>query len=457
MTALALPPAADLALAAEGLREAFEAALAEWVQIPSVSPDPAFAPQVRAAGEWAGAFLAKHGYEVELIETPGQPIVVAERKHPKATRTLTIYNHYDVQPAGEPEWRTEPFTFVKEGDTYRGRGTTDDKGPALAAFYAAELVKALDLPINLRFLWEGEEEIGSPNFRAALAANQERLATDLVVVSDTIWVARDKPASPTGLRGMMSFRMLLETGTKDVHSGLTGGAARNPIAELCDLIVAMHDAKSGAIKIPGVMDPVVPPTAEEVQGFLDSGFSAERFQEAHGLKCLRTQDPAELTQRIWARPTFEVHGIVGGYQGPGVKAIVPPRAEAKCSMRLVPDQKPEAIAEAVKAFIAQHNPDVEFVLGGALEPYQAPVGGDHLQLVKDAVRFAFGQEPAFVREGGSIGAIVPMRDLFNAPVAFVGLSLPEHGYHAPNECFDWGMAKGGMLAFAHLLGAFAKG
>ncbi|MFP5501204.1 MAG: M20/M25/M40 family metallo-hydrolase, partial [Candidatus Sericytochromatia bacterium] len=310
------------------VRPDFEQALRELVEIPSVSTDPAYAKDVRRAAEWALAFLDRHGIEAELIETGGYPVVIGTITHPEARRTLTIYNHLDVQPANEPEWQTEPFTFAIEGDTYRGRGTTDDKGPALAAFYAALAARGQKLPLNIRFIWECEEEIGSPHFDAFLAEHKDRLQTDSVVVSDTIWISRGKPAAPLGLRGLVTFRLTLETGTKDVHSGLAGGAARNPIAELCEVITEMVEARTGRIKIPGIYEKVRPVSESEVQGFVDSGFDAEEFKRAHGLKCLRMTAPEELTQAIWAKPTFEVHGIVGGYTGPGVKAIVPPRAEA---------------------------------------------------------------------------------------------------------------------------------
>lgn len=429
------------------IRPDYEKALKAIVEIPTVSTDPAYKDDIRRGAEWSLKFLRDHGVESELYETPGYPVVVGWMRHPEATRTLTIYNHMDVQPANEPEWQTEPFVFSQEGDTYRGRGTTDDKGPALAAFYAALAAREQGLPLNIQFIWEFEEEIGSPNFEHFLIAHADKLKTDSVVVSDTIWIARGKPAAPLGLRGLVSFKLHLETGTKDVHSGLAGGAARNPIGELCQLIVDMYEPKTGAIKIPGIYEKVRELSEAEAQGFLDSGFEAAEFKRAHGLKCLRTDDPRELTQAIWAKPTFEVHGIVGGYTGPGIKAIVPPRAEAKLSMRLVPDLRPEEVMEAVRSFVAEKAPDVVFEAGGQLEPYMGTAEGDYADAVRASLRFGFGADPAFVREGGSIGAVVTMQKHLNCPIMFIGLSLPEHGYHAPNENFDWPMAAGGLRAF----------
>jgi acetylornithine deacetylase/succinyl-diaminopimelate desuccinylase-like protein len=430
------------------VRPDYEAALAEIVEIPTVSTDPSYAEAVSRGADWAIAFMRKHGVEARRFETALYPVVVGWMRHPEAKRTLTIYNHLDVQPANEPEWETDPFVFSKDGDTYRGRGTTDDKGPALAAFWAALAAREAGLPLNIQFIWEFEEEIGSPNFGAFLEEHAGLLATDSVVVSDTIWISRGKPAAPLGLRGMVSFKLHLETGTKDVHSGLAGGAARNPIGELCQLIVDMYEPKTGRIKVPGLTDRVRAVSDAEAESFLASGFETAEFQRAHGLKCLRMTDPREVTQAIWAKPTFEVHGIVGGYTGPGVKAIVPPRAEAKLSMRLVPDMRPDEVLAALKAFVAEHAPDVRFEVGGALEPYMGTAEGEYADAVRQSLRFAFGADPAFVREGGSIGAVVTMQKHLNCPIMFIGLSLPEHGYHAPNENFDWPMAAGGMRAFA---------
>jgi acetylornithine deacetylase/succinyl-diaminopimelate desuccinylase-like protein len=437
----------DLDAYITGQRAAYEGDLRQIVEIPTVSLDPERRDDIQRGADWAVAFLRRMGAQAERIETAGNPLVVGRWRHPQAKRTLTIYNHMDVQPASEPGWTSEPFRFANDGGIYRGRGTTDDKGPALAAVYALKYVHDHGMPLNLQVLWEFEEEIGSPNFDAAVAAHKAALATDSVLVSDTVWISRDKPAAPLGLRGMLSFRLLLETGTKDVHSGLVGGAARNPLAEIAQLLDAMHDAKSGDIRIPGIYDDVVPLTEAEREGFAAAGFDPVHFQQAHGLKSLRHRDVAEITRRIWALPTFEVHGIVGGYTGPGVKSVVPPQAEAKISMRLVPDMDPDKVLAAITAFVQQHNPDVRVEAGSRMPPYQGSADGPYADAVREAVTYAFGKPPAFVREGGSIGAVLSLQRHLGCPIMFMGLSLPEHGYHAPNENFDWGMASGGMKAF----------
>jgi acetylornithine deacetylase/succinyl-diaminopimelate desuccinylase-like protein len=366
---------------------------------------------------------------------------------------VTLYNHLDVQPASketEP-WETEPFKMITKGDRYFGRGTTDDKGPALTALFGIRAAREAGVPVNVKLLWELEEEIGSPSFEAGIAKARDALKTDSVIVSDTIWVSRERPAAPAGLRGLVGMRFTLETGTTDQHSGTTGGAARNPIGELMQLVSEIYDARTGEVKVPGFYDEVANPTAAELEDFRNSGFSVKQFKDDHLLKSLRTEDPLEVMKRIWAMPTFEVNGVVGGYTGPGVKTIIPPRAEVKATCRLVPNQSCEKVYDLMKAFVKSRNPDVEVHPEGRLEPYQGRTTGPLADAVRRSIAFAFGREPVFVREGGSIGAVITMEKVLGCPVLFLGLSLPEHGYHAPNENFDWGQASGGMVAFAKYL------
>jgi acetylornithine deacetylase/succinyl-diaminopimelate desuccinylase-like protein len=269
-----------------------------------------------------------------------------------------------------------------------------------------------------------------------------------VIVSDTIWVSRSRPACPAGLRGLQGFTFTLEVGETDQHSGVTGGAARNPIGELMKLVSQMYDAQTGQVKIKGFYDDVVKPTRKELSDFKKSGFSVSQFKKDHLFKSIRTNDALEVMKRIWAMPTFEVHGLIGGYTGPGIKTIIPPRAEVKISCRLVPNQDPKKIVDLVTKFVKKNNPDVEIELENSMYPYLAPTTGPLADAVKSAMKFAFGREPVFVREGGSIGAVNSMEKVLKCPVMFLGLSLPEHGYHAPNENYDWQQASGGMVAFA---------
>ncbi len=442
--------------AIKSAREEFESKLKEWVEIPTISAEPAHKPDIERGADAAVAYLRSLGAEAEKIATPGNPVVVGTFITGRNHRTVSVYNHLDVQPANEPQWIRPPFVFHKEGDRYVGRGSTDDKGPALTALFGARLAIEQGVPLNIRFIWELEEEIGSPNFEHFMKAHVAKLGTDSIAVSDTIWIARGKPALAYGLRGLVPIRLVLETGTKDVHSGLVGGAARNPIGELCQVIAECYDARTGRVRIPGFYDDVARLSKTEIDSFLASGFNVKRFKAAHELKKLRSDDAEDIVKRIWAMPTFEVHGMVGGYTGPGVKTAIAPSAEAKISMRLVPNQKPDRIYKLVRAFVKKHNPDVQVYPESFLKPFLGPHDGPYAVAAKDAMRDAFRKDPAFVREGGSIGAVVTMEKYLKAPIVFLGLSLPEHGYHAPNENYDWEQASGGMRMFARYFEHVAK-
>ncbi|HEX6738515.1 MAG TPA: M20/M25/M40 family metallo-hydrolase [Vicinamibacteria bacterium] len=442
---------------ARSARADYERWLTRLVEIPSVSSDPARRADVRRAGAAAVELIRRVGGRARLVETGGHPLVVGELLAGRGKPTLTLYNHLDVQPADRKAegWRSDPFRLTRRHGRYFGRGTTDDKGPALSALFGAA-AHAAGLPVNVRLLWELEEEIGSPHFAQTLRRLGPRVKTDAVVVSDSAWLTRRRPTATAGLRGFQGFRFLLETAAGDAHSGVVGGAARNPLAELMDLVCAMHDARSGEVKVPGFYDDVVPLTARERADFLRSGFSVAGFRRDTGVKRLRSEDPLEVMERIWARPTFEVHGVVGGFSGPGLKAVVPPRAEVKVSCRLVPHQRPERIARLIKAFARRHNPDVVVEVGGGAPACRGATTGPLAEAVRAAVEFAFGSEPAYVRDGGTIGAVVAMQEILRAPVAFLDLSLPDHGYHAPNENFEWDQAAGGILAFARLTEELAR-
>ena len=440
----------------KGIRPLFERTLGEMVEIPSISMDPKHADDVRRMARYASDLLHGMGADARVIKTEGHPIVSGGWTAGTDLPTVTVYNHMDVQPAQEPQWRHLPFAFRNEQGVYRGRGATDDKGPALTALLAAQYAVDQGTPINIRFLWELEEEIGSPNFAAALKDSREISRPDSVVVSDTIWIAKDRPAMPYGLRGLAGARLTLRTGTNDAHSGVTGGAARNPLAELCEVAQACVDARTGRVKIPGFYDDVVAPTKTEVRSFLASGFNVQRFKTVHGFTSLRATKAEEVLRRIWASPTFEVHGLVGGYTGPGVKTVVPAQGELKISMRLVPNQKPEKMFALLKRFVRRRNPDVVVEPEGMLQPFRGLFDGPYADAIRRSVQAGFGKEPAFIREGGSIGAVATMQRQWNVPILFLGLSLPEHGYHAPNEYFDWGQASGGMKAFAAYFEEIAK-
>jgi acetylornithine deacetylase/succinyl-diaminopimelate desuccinylase-like protein len=436
---------------ANSQREEFEALLRRFVEIPTVSVDPEHAADIKKGVELTVETIEKYGGKAEIYRADkGNPVIHGVFGNSNNLPTVTVYNHIDVQPASketEP-WETEPFEFTKKGDTYYGRGTTDDKGPALSALFGARAAMEAGVPVNIRFLWEFEEEIGSPNFEKIISKAAPNLRTDSVVVSDTVWVSRNRPASSAGLRGLLGFRLTLETATIDTHSGETGGASRNPIAELIQIVSDIYDVRTGKIKIKGFYDDVIPPSKQELKDWANSGFTVKAFKKAHHLKKMRSEDPLEVMKRIWGMPTLEVHGMVGGYQGPGVKSIVPPRAELKASCRLVPVQDPAKIKKLITAAVRERNPDVKIHFESAAPAFRTVLEGELPLALKRAIKFAFGRDAVFVRDGGTIGAMTSIEKVLKCPILFLGLSLPEHGYHAPNENFDWQQASGGMVAFA---------
>jgi acetylornithine deacetylase/succinyl-diaminopimelate desuccinylase-like protein len=435
-------------------RSHFEQLLKEFVEIPSVSADPGRKADLERCAELGLATVRAFGGKADIHRIPdGPPVVLGSFESGKGRPTLTIYNHLDVVPASketEP-WRTDPFTFTRQGDTYFGRGTTDDKGPALSALFGARAAIDAGAPVNIKLLWELEEEVGSPHFAETLKAIGPAAATDAVVVSDTVWVSRGRPALSAGLRGLQTMTLSLETAKTDQHSGTTGGVARNPVAELAALVGELFDARTGRVKVPGFYDDVEKLSRQQLADFKAAGFSVQRFRRTYDFASIRTDDPLDALKRLWALPTFEVHGLVGGYTGPGVKTIVPPRAELKVSMRLVPKMKGEKVVKLIKAFVKERNPDVRIEAGKAAPWYQGVTTGPYPEAARRAMKLAFGRDPVTVREGGTIGAILFMEQILKCPIVFMGLSLPEHGYHAPNENYDWGQAGGGIVAFAKFI------
>ncbi len=409
----------------------------------------------------AGAAVARDvmracGAEATIVECAGTPSIVGVFASPSPKARIVIYNHFDVQPADATMWeQADPFKFEVEphadrGFLYRGRGSTDDKGPALCALRAAQYAKEHEIPVDVVLLWETEEEIGSPNLEEVVSKSKDLLRCDGVIVSDTIWPSANVPALSWGLRGSLAVQIRLRTGDKGVHSGLTGGVARNPIKELARLATEIDAAefwKRG----------VIPPTDDEILGYARSGFEAAYFKQAHALHSLTTEIPLEMLIRMWASPTFEIHGIVGGYGGPGIKTVIAHEAELKASFRLVPDQDPRAVAQALKEYCALAHPDVEIEVGGMLAPFRGTLEGRVHDAMVQGMTEAFGMAPVPVREGGSIGAVPILAKQLGASIHFLPLSLPEHGYHAPDEYFDWKQARFGIEAYVRTFDALAAG
>ncbi len=437
-------------------RMSFEELLSMMVGIPTVSADPACRRNIDRAADFAVDIIKNFGGHGDRYDTDGNPVVVGSFQISEKAPWITIYNHLDVQPAGEEGWETDPFNFYKKGDVYYGRGCTDDKGPALTALFAARFAFEKRIPVNIRLLWECEEEIGSPSFEDFLETHRGMLRSDCIIISDTVWISRKRPAISYFLRGLLAVSMRLETAERESHSGLTGGAARNPLAELCDVISKLHDAHSGRVKIPGFYKDVRRVSEREMRDFISSGFSLREFMRVHGLRSLRSRERRETLLRIWGSPTFEVHVINSSYPGPALKTVVPSWAEAKISMRLVPDQDPHSIFRILKGHVKRLNPDIKLRGLAFLHPFSGERSGVYADAVARAIKYGFGKRPVFVREGGSIGAVLSLKRYLKAPVIFMGLSLPEHNYHGPNENFDWGQASGGIKSFVYLFSELSK-
>lgn len=440
-------------------KSAFLARYKRIVESPSVSAQKEHHKDILETAQIAASYLKEAGAQyVKIYETKGNPVVFGRITNKEGAPTVAVYNHLDVQPAakGKDGWTRDPFIFNEENGRYYSRGATDDKGPAMTALWAAQIAKELKVETNIEFIWELEEEIGSPNFEEFILNAKNDIQAQSVLVSDTLWLSPDTPSITRGLRGLQGFLVRVRTGKKDVHSGVAGGAARNPITELCGFIAKCVDTATGEILIPGVDKTWSKPSPEELHDYVRSGFNVESFKAANKLTSLRVNTPAEVISRIWLSPTFEVHGISGGYQDEGLKTVVPPFAEAKISMRLVPGQNPDEIVKLFTDFAKKIIPDCEIELEHGLLPYAAPAHLSQNEFVAKAYEFGFGVKPASVREGGSIGAVVTMADKLKVPVLFMGMSLPEDSYHGPDESFAWRQVEGGVRAFVkyfELLGA----
>ncbi len=436
----------------EDNKERFVTGLSKMVAIPTVSADPPYPSVFTQMAEYAQNLFQTSGGTAKIVPTNGNPVVVGLFHTSPNNPTITVYNHLDVQPATESSWTSDPFTLRIDKDRYFGRGATDDKGPALTAFLAASFAAQEKIPLNIRFIWEMEEEVGSRNFESFVKTKKSDLKTDGIVVSDTIWISARQPVISTGLRGLLCVILRLKTGQEDRHSGLTGGVARNAIGELCDAVCRLHNPRTGEVLIPGFYKKAKPPTKKELADFEQCGFSVSRFKRDHKFHSMRSRDRLDLMRRIWAEPTFEMHGIVGGHMSAGVKTIVPQTAEAKISMRLVPDQDPNEIFHLLKKHLKSINTDITVKKNATLSPFKGVTSGPLMEMAEKAMQAGFGRMPVRIREGGSIGALPTLQKYLKVngapvPVTFLGLSLPEHGYHAPNENFDWRQAEGGIKMF----------
>ncbi|MFN2606804.1 MAG: dipeptidase [Acidimicrobiales bacterium] len=455
----------DLALApwVAGEGERIVADLLEWLRVPSVSAQPAHAGDVRRSAELTADLLRRAGMEhVRLLETPGAPSVYADHLHagPDAP-TVVVYGHHDVQPPDPiDEWASPPFEPRVVNGEVRGRGAVDDKGQVLFQIEAAKGLLAVDgrLPVNLRFLVEGEEEVGSPHFEDLLEAQRDLLACDLVVVSDTDMWAPGVPSVCVGMRGLVAFDVEVRTATADLHSGLFGGAVPNPAHVVGALVAALHDA-DGRVTLPCFYDDVRPLTDVEQASLAAIPVDEDAWRAMAGVRRLAGESGRSLLERIWTRPTCDVVGIGVGYTGDGIKTVVPARGGFKVTFRLVPDQRPEAVAAAFGAWLDGHVPDgvdVTVRPEGAVAPALTPVDHPAMGALCRAVARVWGREPLFTRIGGS-GPEEALGRVLGAPVLYLGVAYPDDNFHAPNERLVLDQLWNGLLAAGELWHELAGG
>ncbi len=440
----------------------FEDQLFHLLRIPSVSAQPDHDADTRRAAEFVRDDLRVMGVAAELIEFPsGHPIVYGERLDAPGKPTLLVYGHYDVQPAEPLEpWNSSPFEpTVRDGNVY-ARGATDDKGQMLTHLKAAEgwLKTVGTLPINVKFLIEGEEEVGGRNLEKYLAENAAKLACDYAVISDTSQFARDMPAVTYGLKGLAYFELRVQGANRDLHSGTFGGAVQNPINALCTILASLKGA-DGRILIEGFLDDVRPLQDWERAEFAKLPFSESEFAADLNVQELFGEAGYSTIERKWARPTCDINGIWGGYSGPGPKTVLPCKAGAKLSFRLVPDQDNHKIAEAVRRHIERHAPpgitwELEDMHGAPAVLVDTKTPG--FAAATRAIETAFGTRPVFIREGGSIPVVGLIKQHLNVDTLLLGWGQNDDNLHGPNEKFSLADFHRGIRAAAHLMAELAS-
>jgi acetylornithine deacetylase/succinyl-diaminopimelate desuccinylase-like protein len=431
--------------------------LIEFASIPSVSTDPEYANAVLRAAKWVAITLGGAGpFEPRLIETAGNPIVYGEWLGAPGALTVLVYGHYDVQPADPLEkWHSAPFVpTVRDGRLY-ARGVSDDKGPMLIPIKVAEAFNAITgrLPINVKFLFEGEEEIGSPNLDAFIRDNMALLAADVVLSADGAMWRIDEPSITVSSRGLASLELTITGAAKDLHSGRHGGGVANPLHALARLIATLHD-DDGRVAVRGFYDRVRELSAEERAAIAALPFDESRYLAQVGAPTAFGEAGYSTLERQWTRPTLEVNGMWGGYQGPGRKTVIPTDAQAKITCRLVPDQDPDEIVSLVTKHLEANVPPGTrlSVAPGDHGARPAHIVANHFALeAADAALFAvYGVRPLIVRMGGT----VPISELFqrhmNLSTVFFSFSTADEDYHAPNEFFRVHRLHEGLEAWARL-------
>ncbi len=424
-------------------RTAFLEGLKAFVRIPSISTLSENKDDVRRAAEFVASELRAAGMTgVELIEAEGRhPLVYGEWLGAPGKPTILFYGHYDVQPPDPlDEWTTPPFEPSIRGDDLFARGASDDKGQTYILLKAVESLMKIHgrLPVNVKFLVEGEEETGGEHIEAYLSTKPPRLKADAAVICDTEMFAPNLPTLCIGLRGIVYGELHVEGANHDLHSGVYGGAAPNPIQAIAEILCAIKD-RDGHIHIPGFYDRVIPPSPKEREAWDRLPFDVNEYTHKEmGAKALVGEPEIPLFERVWARPTFEVHGIRGGFTGEGAKTVIPARAVAKISMRLVADQRPDEASAQLKKAVAAVCPKgvtAEVKLVHSAAPSLVNPDNPFIQAAAQAMAESFGKETVYIRSGGSIPVVGLFDKYLGMPSVMMGFGLPDDNLHAPNEKF----------------------
>ena len=430
--------------------------LIEFLKFPSVSTESSHAADVRACGEWIVAKMESIGLSAAMHETARHPVVLGRNQHQEGRPTVLIYGHYDVQPVDPIElWDSPPFEPRVEDGKIFARGATDNKGQILAHILGVgeAIAEHGDVPVNLIMLVEGEEEIGSPNLESFLEAHKDELACDVIAVSDTGMVAPGHGTFTYGLRGITCAEVIVRGPSIDLHSGVFGGAVANPAAAVAQIAASFHDP-DGRVAVAGFYDDVRELQDWERDAWEKLPGDKDETLQLTGSPELFGEPGFSDTERRWARPTAEINGIGGGFQGEGSKTVIPKEAFVKFSFRLVPDQDPDTISKLVQAHIEKHTPPgvtVEVDAGHSGSAYLVDPQAGYGKAAQQALRDAFGTEPALIREGGSIPIIQTFKDVLGVDTLLLGLALPDCQVHAPNENFYIDSFEGGIRLNRRLL------
>ncbi|HEY8595485.1 MAG TPA: dipeptidase [Devosiaceae bacterium] len=438
--------------------------LAELVAIPSISTDPAYKDECRRAADWLVADLQALGFEVSARPTPGHPVVVGHQKGSGKPRVL-FYGHYDVQPVDPLElWHSDPFemtTRVVDGRTRLfGRGTSDDKGQVMTFIEACRAYKAAtgSLPVDVCVLIEGEEESGGKNLPGFIESAADELKADIALVCDTDMWDAETPSITTMLRGLVGEEIEITCASKDLHSGMYGNAARNPIQVLAEIVASLR-RPDGGVALPGFYDGVPELPAEVARDWDSLGFDTAQFLGEIGLRFPAGEQGRSALEQIWARPTCEINGISGGYEGDGFKTVIPARASAKISFRLVGNQDPHKIREAFRAHVrAMLPPDcsVTFKDHGAGPAISVPADGHHVQAALDALSAEWGKKAVITGSGGSIPVVGEIKRLLGMNTLLIGFAQLDDAIHSPNEKYDLESFHKGIRSWVRVLAALSE-